>query len=127
VVLNDGRVEQIGSPRELYERPVNEFVMTFVGPTSRLGDEYVRPHDVDIATEPVDGGVEAMIDRIAHLGFEVRVDLTLHDGSPLWAQTTGAEADQLELSEGQIVWIRPGRTARFEGGVSAEPRLPAPG
>jgi sulfate/thiosulfate transport system ATP-binding protein len=126
VVLNEGRIEQIGSPRELYESPANEFVMTFVGPTSRLGDEYVRPHDVDISIEPVDGGAEAMIDRVAHLGFEVRVELTLHDGSALWAQTTREHADELELGEGQIVWIRPARTARFDGGVSDATRLPAP-
>jgi sulfate/thiosulfate transport system ATP-binding protein len=114
VVLNDGRVEQIGSPRDLYEQPANEFVMSFIGPVSRLGDAWVRPHDVDIAVDPLDGGVEAMIDRIVHLGFEVRVELTLYDGSHFWAQTTRARADELELAEGHIVYVRPGRTTRFD-------------
>jgi sulfate transport system ATP-binding protein len=114
VVLNDGRIEQVGAPRELYEKPANEFVMTFVGPVSRLGDAWVRPHDMDISLEPVSGGAEAMIDRVIHLGFEVRVELTLGDDRQLWAQTTRSHADELELREGQIVWVRPGRTTRFD-------------
>jgi sulfate transport system ATP-binding protein len=120
VVLNDGRVEQIGTPRDLYERPANEFVMTFVGPVSRLGDAWVRPHDLDIVLDPLEGSLEAMIDRIVHLGFEVRVELTLHDGSHLWAQTTRGRADELELAEGQIVYVRPGRTTRFDGAGSVD-------
>jgi sulfate/thiosulfate transport system ATP-binding protein len=105
----------VGSPRDLYERPANEFVMSFVGPVGRIGEEWVRPHDVDIALEPVEGGIEGMIDRVIHLGFEVRVELTLHDGDRLYVQTTREHADQLELSAGQIVWLRPGRTTRFGG------------
>src|SRR5215210_1970300 len=106
VVLNDGRIEQIGSPQELYEQPANEFVMSFVGPVSELSGRAVRPHDVDILREPRDGAAEAMIDRIVHLGFEVRVELTLGDGGRTWVQTTKAEAEELELAEGEIVWLR---------------------
>jgi sulfate transport system ATP-binding protein len=115
VVLNKGGIEQVGAPRELYERPANEFVMTFIGPVSRLGDEWVRPHDVDISVEPIDGAVEGMIDHVIHLGFEVRVELTLHDGRQLQVQTTRGHADELELADGQIVWVRPGHTTRFDG------------
>jgi len=114
VVLNKGRVEQVGSPRDLYERPANEFVMSFIGPVDRLGDEWVRPHDVDIELDPVDGALEGMIDHVIHLGFEVRVELTLADGERLSVQTTREQADLLELDRGQIVWVRPGRTQRFE-------------
>ena len=48
VVMNKGRIEQTGSPRELYESPSNEFVMSFIGPVNRIGDAFVRPHDVEI-------------------------------------------------------------------------------
>jgi sulfate transport system ATP-binding protein len=106
VVLNDGRIEQVGSPQELYERPANEFVMGFVGPVSELSGRSVRPHDVDILREPRDGAAEGMIDRIVHLGFEVRVELTLVNGDRTWVQTTKAEAEELELAEGEIVWLR---------------------
>jgi sulfate transport system ATP-binding protein len=123
VVLNKGHVEQVGSPRDLYERPANEFVMSFVGPADRLGGAWVRPHDLAIELEPVDGGIEAMIDYVIHLGFEVRVELTLHDGARLSVQTTRDEADQLELDEGQIVWLRPARTTRFDGRQESEEAL----
>src|SRR6187549_1532709 len=54
VVLNHGRIEQEGTPRELYEEPANEFVMSFVGPVNQLHGHYVRPHDIDIFVDPSD-------------------------------------------------------------------------
>src|SRR5712692_3061905 len=116
VVLNHARVEQIGSPREVYEQPQSEFVMRFVGPVTELADGLVRPHDIDVRLEPGDGGLEAMIERVVHLGFEVRVELTLASNRRLWAQLTRARATELELEPGQIVWVRPDRT----GPVSAD-------
>jgi sulfate/thiosulfate transport system ATP-binding protein len=107
VVLNHGRIEQIGSPRDLYEKPANEFVMRFVGPVSELAGRWIRPHDVEILAEPSDGAPEAQIDRIVHLGFEVRVELSLGGGESTWVQTTRTRAEELELAEGQIVWLRP--------------------
>jgi sulfate/thiosulfate transport system ATP-binding protein len=106
VVLNHGDIEQVGSPRDLYEKPSNEFVMRFVGPVSELSGHWIRPHDVEILTEPTEGASEAQIDRIVHLGFEVRVELSLGDGESTWAQTTRAKVEELELAEGQIVWLR---------------------
>src|SRR6266550_2723343 len=104
VVMNDGRIEQVGEPRDLYEHPANEFVMSFVGPVNRLGDELVRPHDIEVMLEPNGSTEEAMIDRIVHLGFEVRVEFTLNDGTQAWSQLTREEADRLELEQGQIVY-----------------------
>jgi sulfate transport system ATP-binding protein len=106
VVLNGGKIEQVGSPQELYERPANDFVMGFVGPVSELSGQWVRPHDVEINSEPTDGATEAMIDRIVHLGFEVRVELSLGTGERTWVQTTKAHAQEQELEEGDIVWLR---------------------
>jgi sulfate/thiosulfate transport system ATP-binding protein len=113
VVLNDGRIEQVGSPRELYDGPANEFVMSFVGPVNRLGDTYVRPHDVEVSLEPDVGCSEAMVERVVHLGFEVRVELVREDGQHLWAQLTQEDAQQLELERGHIVYIRPSRETVF--------------
>jgi sulfate/thiosulfate transport system ATP-binding protein len=114
VVLNDGRIEQVGSPRDLYERPANEFVMRFIGPVTPLGDRWLRPHDVDILLGPVIGATEAMIDRVTHLGFEVRVELSLGAGETTWVQTTRGRAEELELREGEIVWLRPAPTESGE-------------
>src|SRR5581483_9175358 len=52
VVMNKGRVEQVAGPRELYDEPDNEFVMSFVGSATRFGDGWVRPHDLELVLEP---------------------------------------------------------------------------
>jgi sulfate transport system ATP-binding protein len=116
VVLNAGRVEQVGSPRELYDEPSNEFVMSFVGPVNRVGDTFVRPHDVELRLEPEDGSTEAMVERVVHLGFEVRVELVRDDGEHLLVQLTQEEAEQLELEQGQIVYVRPRHETVFTRG-----------
>lgn len=105
VVMKAGRIEQIGTAKELYEQPRNEFVMSFVGPVSRVGDALLRPHDIQLLTDR-DEGTEALVRRIVHLGFEVRVELTLQDGSEVWAQVTRDLAEQMELQEGEIVAVR---------------------
>jgi sulfate transport system ATP-binding protein len=113
VVLNEGRVEQVGSPRRLYEQPANEFVMSFVGPVNRLGDTFVRPHDVELLLDPDARSSEAMVERVVHLGFEVRVELVRDDGQHLLAQLTREEEEQLELERGRIVYVRPSRETVF--------------
>jgi sulfate transport system ATP-binding protein len=106
VVMNAGKIEQTGTPRELYESPSNEFVMSFIGPVNRIGDAFVRPHDVQILTEDDGSGTEALVKRVVHLGFEVRVELTLPDGREIWAQVTRSAAEELELAEGKILTVR---------------------
>jgi sulfate transport system ATP-binding protein len=113
VVMNEGKVEQVGTPRDIYEHPENEFVMSFIGPVSRLGDELIRPHDFELMLEPNGTTEEAMIERVTHLGFEVRVEFTLPSGQAAWAQVTRERAEELELAENQIVYVRPGRSRAF--------------
>jgi sulfate transport system ATP-binding protein len=106
-VMNEGRIEQVGSPREIYDTPASEFVMGFVGPVSRVGGTLVRPHDMTLSLVPQDGAIEAMVRRVVHLGFEVRVELELPDGSEARAQVTRAQAEELEVAGGDIVYVRP--------------------
>ena len=111
-VMDNGRIEQVGGPRELYDRPANRFVMGFLGPVSQVGEDLVRPHDIAISLAPEDGARQAEITRVVHLGFEVRVELRLAGGDAVSAQVTRHEAEQLELVEGATVWVRTiGRTA----------------
>jgi len=112
VLMNAGRVEQIGGARDLYERPANEFVMTFVGPVSNFGDELVRPHDIEVSREPNGSGTQATVDRVVHLGFEVRADLTLDDGREVWVQMTRGEAETLDIREGARVYAVKARKGR---------------
>jgi sulfate transport system ATP-binding protein len=119
VVMHDGRVEQVGSPRDIYETPASDFVMGFIGPVTHLQDAVVRPHDLEVTVDPVPGSTQAMVERVIHLGFEVRVELTSGDGADLWAQLTRAEAEQLEVVEGQILHVRPVRELARNGTRSA--------
>src|SRR6266576_1720200 len=114
VVMNKGRVEQVAGPRELYDAPANEFVMSFVGQANRLGDAWVRPHDFELVLEPNGTTREAQVERVVHLGFEVRVELQRDDGEPFAVQLTRDQAETLELEPGQIVFVRPTRERRFE-------------
>jgi sulfate transport system ATP-binding protein len=113
VVINHGRVEQVGTPRELYDSPANEFVMSFVGPVNKIGDTFVRPRDISLSLEPDGDGAEAMVERVVHLGFEVRAELVRDDGQHLLAQLTQEEAQALELEPGMIVYAKPSRQTVF--------------
>jgi sulfate transport system ATP-binding protein len=114
VLMNHGRVEQVGGPRDLYEEPANEFVMSFVGPVNRLGDLFVRPHDLELRNEPNGETSLGTVERVVHLGFEVRVEVVLEDGGDCWAQVTREEVDELDLVPGSKVFVRPRRTRVFE-------------
>jgi sulfate/thiosulfate transport system ATP-binding protein len=112
-VMNAGRIEQVGRPTQLYDEPQTEFVMSFVGEANQIGDRWVRPHDLDIVHHPVEGAVEARVDRISRLGFEARVELTSADGEPIVVQVTRDRLEELELERGQIVWVSPAREKEF--------------
>jgi sulfate transport system ATP-binding protein len=112
-VINGGRIEQTGSPDDLYDQPSNAFVMGFVGPVSKLGDTWVRPHDIEVLDDHEDGALQALVERVAKVGFEVRVETVLGDGSPVAVLATRQEVDELELRAGQIVWLRVHRACEF--------------
>jgi sulfate/thiosulfate transport system ATP-binding protein len=106
VVINEGRVEQSAAPQDVYDHPANDFVMSFVGPVTRVNDRLVRPHDVQVLEHPGEGTRPAEVTRLTRLGFEVRVELQPAEGDRLSAQLSRAEAELLELAEGQIVHVR---------------------
>ncbi|CAJ1496152.1 TOBE-like domain-containing protein [[Mycobacterium] kokjensenii] len=117
-VLNQGRIEQLGTPTEVYDAPANAFVMSFLGAVSSLNGALVRPHDIrvgrtpDMAVAAADGAdavgvVRAVVERVVALGFEVRVELT--DAAtkvPFIAQITRGDAEALKLAEGDTVYVR---------------------
>ncbi len=118
-VLNKGRIEQVGSPDDLYDRPANEFVMSFLGSVAKINGTLVRPHDIrvgrtpDLALSSADqasaetGVLKAKVQRVVHLGFEVRVELiNAATGDDFHAQITRGDAEALSLSEGDEVYVR---------------------
>ncbi|KRQ27274.1 MULTISPECIES: sulfate/molybdate ABC transporter ATP-binding protein [Mycobacteroides] len=118
-VLNKGRIEQVGSPDDLYDRPANSFVMSFLGPVAKLNGILVRPHDIRVGrnadlsraaaegTGETTGVTKATVGRVVHLGFEVRVELTsAATGEQFTAQITRGDAEALGLHEGDQVYVR---------------------
>src|SRR5271156_3199769 len=118
-IINHGRLEQVGTPADMYDHPSNEFVLTFLGPATRLGGEWVRPHD--LVVHPLEGGkprpsaVEGTVARITHLGFEVRVDVDLAGGESCWVQLSRGSAAELGLQAGQRGWVGRGGGAGAPG------------
>jgi sulfate transport system ATP-binding protein len=103
-VLDHARLEQVGTPAELYDSPASEFVLRFVGDAVRLGPRLVRPHEVVLRRWPSDGAVEVEIERIAVLGADARVDLADGSGERLTARLRRDELEDLDLGQGEIVW-----------------------
>ncbi len=116
VLLNNGQIEQVGGPRDLYERPESSFVMGFLGPVAEINGGFVRPHDLTIVTQPESDATEAQVSRLIHLGFEVRVELIQADGTPVTVQLARHEAEHLEIGEGDIVYLRAPEVTEFIGG-----------
>jgi sulfate transport system ATP-binding protein len=127
-VLNKGRIEQVGTPEEVYDSPANPFVMSFLGTVSSLNGILVRPHDIRVGRTPEmaiaagDGTAEstgvtrATIERVVHLGFEVRVELiSATTGAPFVAQITRGDAEALALRDGDTVYVRATRIPPVAG------------
>jgi sulfate/thiosulfate transport system ATP-binding protein len=121
VVMNKGRIEQSGSPAEVYDNPATPFVMSFIGPVNVLPqnshlvrsfgldngapDIFVRPHDIVIDTHKVEGSVPAKVSRLIHLGWEIITELTFEDGHTVTAIITREQYDRLNLQSQQKVFV----------------------
>jgi sulfate transport system ATP-binding protein len=101
VVINEGRVEQVGTPDQLYDEPAGDFVMRFLGPVTQLGDHLVRPHDLELRPAGAPG-VQGVVERVTRVGFEVRVDVATDRGVVL-ATVTRAHFLTLDLAVGTTV------------------------
>ena len=129
VVMNEGHVEQIGSPSEIYDEPATPFVMQFVGEVNVLprfdgaeghrqgGAEevYVRPHDLDLLDEPQERSLPVVLRRLVHLGREVVAEVVTEGGQVISAQLPREQvADRIaNLSQGSRLHIRPRAVRSF--------------
>ena len=112
-VMNHGRLEQVGMPRELYDEPASEFVMTFVGDAQPVGEFLVRPHDIELLPESANGAVEAMIVRVTLLGRDAKVELHDSTGAEIVVLMTRDQFDASGFWRGQTVWAHPHRERHF--------------
>jgi len=131
VVINDGRIEQIGTPDELYDKPANDFVMGFLGPVTRLNGTLVRPHDLELRASDPGNAVQGRIVRVSRVGFEVRVDVAVGDESVL-VTLTRTHFQSLGVDTGDVVWLStaPGAPRVVGGGatssVTSQASAPSP-
>lgn len=123
VVMNKGRVEQVGTPAQIYDHPASAFVMSFIGPVNVLPstsnifqgngfestnpEMFLRPQDVMIQREQNGTTVAARISRLIHLGWEIQAELTLDDGQVVTAHLTRERFDQLQLQPEERVYVKP--------------------
>jgi sulfate transport system ATP-binding protein len=107
VVINQGRIEQVGSPEDLYDKPGNQFVMSFLGPVTTLAGRLVRPHDIEVLTAPSTDSVPAQVTRLQRVGFEVRAEMSTAADTPTTVQLTRGQSEALNLAEGAAVWLQP--------------------
>jgi sulfate transport system ATP-binding protein len=118
VVMNQGRIEQIGTPAEIYDQPASPFVMSFVGSVNVLpsgvalatnrtqqGDVFIRPHDLELHREPQEGSVPAVLRRLTHLGRDIQAELTLASGEIVVAQLPRERIDYRDLQAGDALHI----------------------
>ncbi len=123
VIMNKGKVEQVGSPAQIYDHPASAFVMSFIGPvnvlpsTSRIfqangfesphPEVFLRPQDILVETQQTEASVAARVNRIIHLGWEIQAELMLDDGQVLMAHLTRDRFDELNLKPQQRVFVKP--------------------
>lgn len=123
VVTNKGKIEQVGTPAEIYDHPATPFVMSFIGPVNVLPSSsnifqgngfdssqpeiFLRPHDVVIQTEPNGTTVSARVNRLIHLGWEIQAELILDDGQVVTAHLSRERFDLLQLKPQQRVFVKP--------------------
>jgi sulfate transport system ATP-binding protein len=125
VVINNGRIEQIGSPDQLYDAPANDFVMSFLGPVTTLDGHLIRPHDIDVYTAgEVAGATPGQVVRMLRVGFEVRLTVrptavraagevaAPGEDDEVSVVLTRSHARELGLDVGSKVWLAPNRGAR---------------
>ncbi len=125
VVMNHGKIEQIGSPDEVYSSPASPFVYQFLGNVnvfhSRVQGGYaeiergeatekatafVRPHDIDITHEQIADGLPATVQHVHPIGPVVRIEL-LHESEIIEVELSRERHESLQLAAGQSVWFRP--------------------
>ncbi len=138
VVMNHGKIEQIGTPDEVYSSPASPFVYQFLGnvnvfhsrlhgdwaqverePSEKPADTgsnealaFVRPHDIDIEHVPMPGGIEATVQDVHAIGPVVRVELA-HAAELIEVELTRERASLLNLKRGQVVWLKPRQVKVF--------------
>ncbi|MFB2683929.1 sulfate/molybdate ABC transporter ATP-binding protein [Shewanella mangrovisoli] len=144
VVMNQGRIEQQGTPEEVYDNPSNPFVYEFLGnvnlfharvkqghstigninissPEHTISEEqqglaYVRPHEIEVLTQPTENALKVSLDLVTIVGPAVRLEvLTELDNQLIHVELSKVQFKQLGINKGDSAWIQPRYTKVFLG------------
>jgi sulfate transport system ATP-binding protein len=123
VVMNQGRIEQVGTPDQVYHEPASRFVYEFLGDVNifhersedpRQASIYVRPHAVDIARRPNGPStLRARVQRVHVAGPTVKVELLTEHGGPVQAEISQEQQRRLALARDEEVWVRARESRTF--------------
>jgi sulfate transport system ATP-binding protein len=138
VVMNQGRIEQVGTPDEVYDHPATPFVLQFLGDVNlfhgRLGHapggatapeqvHYVRPHELDVVASAADDAWPAELSQALTLGPVTRLEFKRDDGSYVDVELPRAKWQQLReglgLAPGGRAFLKPRRVTRFVAGADS--------
>jgi len=106
VLLNNGAIEQVGAPSQMYDEPATDFVRSFLGPLTTFDGVSIRPHELELVPESASSGQVVTITDVVRLGFEVRVVVDDGTGGSTWIQLTHDEALLGNYAPGQRVRLR---------------------
>jgi sulfate transport system ATP-binding protein len=125
VVMRSGRIEQVGTPDEVYQTPANPFVYEFLGDVNTFHGRqpaYARPYEIEVFRERVqDGLIKARVEHVSKRGYLARVELVVgEDARTIEADLSRERLDDLALAKGQQVYIRPTALRVFEAPAAAE-------
>ena len=120
VLMNHGRVEQVGSPQEVFDHPATPFAMAFLGQVNEIDGGYARPHEIEVRRVAPHGGGSGAWATVRHVGRSggvVRLELEADapGAGVIHAELTREAADALEARAGDRLWVHPRRVRRFEG------------
>ena len=129
VVMNHGKIEQVGTPAEIYDHPKTPFVMNFIGQVNVLPSSaklfqqngiqhqqrevFIRPHDLQLHTTSNGIKATATIKRIIHLGWDIQVELCFDETELLVAHLSREQFAQMNLQIGQTVFVEPKKAIYF--------------
>jgi sulfate transport system ATP-binding protein len=139
VVMNQGRIDQVGSPAEIYDHPATPFVMNFIGevnvlpshhslirnhtesfPQQNAHEVFVRPHDLEIQSEADEFSLPGTVKRIIYRGSDVQIEVLIDGQEIVIAHLSRDRLIQLQIQVGQTIYLKPKQAKVFGANLAPQ-------